>query len=103
MQMHQIRYFLAICAELNFTRAARRCGVSQPSLTAAIGTLEQNLGGALFCRKPSVALTALGHALHPYLEQIAEDAEHAREVARASIDARAAPAISDQADDAIAR
>src|SRR5262245_31012171 len=36
MQMHQIRYFLALCEERNFTRAARRCGVSQPSLTNAI-------------------------------------------------------------------
>jgi len=28
MQMQQVRYFLALCEELNFTRAARRCGVS---------------------------------------------------------------------------
>ena len=30
--MNQIRYFLALCEERNFTRAAKRCGVSQPSL-----------------------------------------------------------------------
>src|SRR5262245_41413211 len=48
MQMHQIRYFLALCEELNFTRAARRSGVSQPSLTNAIGALERELGGVLF-------------------------------------------------------
>src|SRR5262245_20974853 len=36
MQMHQIRYFLALCEERSFTRAAKRCGVSQPSLTNAI-------------------------------------------------------------------
>src|SRR5262245_51098697 len=41
MQMHQIRYFLALCEERNFTRAARRCGVSQPSLTNAIIGLER--------------------------------------------------------------
>jgi len=52
MQMHQIRYFLALCEERNFTRAAKRCGVSQPSLTNAIIGLEQELGGALFQRKP---------------------------------------------------
>ena len=53
MQMHQVGYFLALCEELNFTRAARRCGISQPSLTTAIGALERELGGALFSRKPS--------------------------------------------------
>ena len=37
MQMHQVRYFLALCEELNFTRSARRCGVSQPSLTTLGG------------------------------------------------------------------
>ena len=65
MQMQQIRYFLALCEELNFTAAARRCGVSQPSLTTAIGALERELGGALFERKPSIALTALECAVRP--------------------------------------
>ena len=83
MQMHQIRYFLALCEELNFTRAARRCGVSQPSLTNAIGALERELAGRLFHRKPSVALTALGHAMLPYLTRIAHTADHARETAQA--------------------
>ncbi len=39
MEMHQIRYFLAVCDELNFTRAAERCNVAQPSLTRAIKLL----------------------------------------------------------------
>jgi len=67
MQMHQIRYFLALCEERNFTRAAKRCGVSQPSLTNAIIGLEQELGGALFQRKPLVSLSVLGDAVHPNL------------------------------------
>jgi LysR family transcriptional regulator, hydrogen peroxide-inducible genes activator len=83
MQMHQIRYFLALCEELNFTRAARRSGVSQPSLTNAIGALERDLGGTLFQRKPSIVLTALGRAMQPYLEQIARNADRAREAAQA--------------------
>jgi DNA-binding transcriptional LysR family regulator len=84
MQMHQIRYFLALRDELNFTRAARRSGVSQPSLTNAIAALERELGGALFRRKPKIELTALGRALLPCLESIAEHADHAREIARNS-------------------
>jgi DNA-binding transcriptional LysR family regulator len=83
MEMHQVRYFLAVCEELNFCRAARRCGVSQPSLSNAIGVLEQNLGGALFLRKPSIALTGLGCTIRPYLEEIARNADGAREAAQA--------------------
>ena len=82
MQMHQVGYFLALCEELSFTRAARRCGVSQPSLTTAIGALERELGGALFHRRPAIALTGLGHRALPYLDEIARSADCAREVAR---------------------
>ena len=82
MQMQQVRYFLALCEELNFTRAARRCGVSQPSLTTAISALEGELGGALFDRKPSIVLTGLGRVVRPYLDEIAHNADYAREVAR---------------------
>ena len=82
LEMQQVQYFLAMCEELNFSRAARRCGVSQPSLSNAISALERELGGALFDRKPSIALTALGRMVRPYLEEIARNAECAREVAR---------------------
>jgi LysR family transcriptional regulator, hydrogen peroxide-inducible genes activator len=82
MQMQQIHYFLALCEELNFTRAARRCGISQPTLTTAVSALERELGGALFHRKPAIALTGLGHRVRPYLDEIARNADHAHEVAR---------------------
>jgi DNA-binding transcriptional LysR family regulator len=42
MEMPQIRYFLALSEELNFTRAAKQCGVSQPSLTNGIIELERH-------------------------------------------------------------
>jgi Bacterial regulatory helix-turn-helix protein, lysR family len=72
MQIRQIRYFLAICAEGNFTRAARSCGVSQPSLTQALLRLEAELGGALFERgwKES-RLTELGTLVRRHLVDIA--------------------------------
>jgi DNA-binding transcriptional LysR family regulator len=82
MQMQQVHYFLALCEELNFTRAARRCGVSQPSLSNAISALEGELGGALFHRKRSIALTGLGRAVLPYLDEVARNADHVCEVAR---------------------
>jgi LysR family transcriptional regulator, hydrogen peroxide-inducible genes activator len=40
MEMHQVRYFLATVSELNFTKAAEKCNVTQPSLTRAIKQLE---------------------------------------------------------------
>jgi LysR family transcriptional regulator, hydrogen peroxide-inducible genes activator len=81
LELQQVRYFLALCEELNFTRAARLCGVSQPTLTTAIGTLERELGGALFHRKPSIALTELGRVVRPYLKEIARSVDDAREAA----------------------
>jgi DNA-binding transcriptional LysR family regulator len=72
MEMAHVRYFLALCKERNFTRAARRCGVAQPSLTRAIKVLEAELGGPLFQRRPNGAeLTALGAELEPYFAAIA--------------------------------
>ena len=62
MEMHQIQYFLALIEESSFTRAAKRCGISQPSLSNGIQALERELGGALFHRKPQIALTDLGRA-----------------------------------------
>ena len=50
MEMHQVRYFLAVARTLNFTRAAEECNVAQPSLTRAIKLLEGELGGDLFRR-----------------------------------------------------
>src|ERR1041385_6415755 len=49
MEMHQIRYFLAVCDSLNFTRAAEACNVTQPALTRAFPKLEKGMGG-LLCR-----------------------------------------------------
>jgi len=82
MEMHQVRYFLALSEELNFTRAARRCGVTQPSLTNAIRALERELGGPVFHRKPRIELTELGRAVWPYLQEIAQNAQHVRDTAR---------------------
>ena len=98
MQMHQIRYFLALCEERSFTRAARRIGVSQPSLTNAIGALERELGGALFQRRPLIAPTVLGSAVRPYLERIAENADQACVTARNLVHMRRATSEPASAD-----
>lgn len=76
METNQIRYFVALCEEQNFTRAAKRCGVSQPSVSNAIKRLEEELGGDLFHRTNNGAkLSPLGVAIRPYLDQINKCAE----------------------------
>ena len=66
MEMHQVRYFLAVARTLNFTRAADECNVAQPSLTRAIKLLEGELGGDLFRReRPRAMLTPLGERMYP--------------------------------------
>ena len=83
MEMHQIRYFLAVSEELNFTRAAERCHVAQPSLTRAIKLLEAELGGVLFHReRANTHLSELGRMVKPHLEQVYREAEHAKQQAR---------------------
>jgi DNA-binding MarR family transcriptional regulator len=69
MELHQIRYFLAVAETLNFNRAAERCNVSQPTLTRAIKKLEEELGGPLFRRERKLThLTDLGRLMRPHLE-----------------------------------
>jgi len=84
MEMHQVRYFLATVSELNFTKAADRCNVTQPSLTRAIKQLEDELGGDLFRReRPQAQLTELGQRMYPLLKQCYESALGARSLASA--------------------
>src|SRR6201994_1244736 len=82
MEMHQVRYFLAVAQLLNFTRAADACNVTQPSLTRAIKQLEGELGGDLFRReRPAAQLTELGQRMHPLLKQCYDAAIGARSLA----------------------
>jgi len=70
MEMHQIRYFLAVAETLNFTRAAEQCNVAQPSLSRAVGKPEGELGGELFRRERGrTHLTDLGRTMLPLLRQ----------------------------------
>jgi hypothetical protein len=50
MDIRELRYFNAVFRERNLTAAARRCFISQPSISAAIANLEAELGTTLFIR-----------------------------------------------------
>jgi DNA-binding transcriptional LysR family regulator len=79
MEMHQVRYFLAVSREFNFTRAAEACCVSQPALTRAIRLLEDELGGELFRRERRLThLTELGQRMMPILQTCEDSASSAK-------------------------
>ncbi len=79
MEMHQVRYFLAVAEHLNFTRAADIMHVAQPSLTRAIQKLEEELGGPLFRReRGNTHLTELGRLMRPHLAATLAAAEAAK-------------------------
>ena len=64
LELRDLRYFLAVAEELNFTRAAERLHLAQQALSSAIRNLEADLGFALFTRSTRhVALTAASEAL----------------------------------------
>ena len=64
IELRELRYFIAVAEELNFTRAAARLGMAQPPLSAAIGKLERKLGVRLLERTSRrVTLTPAGAVL----------------------------------------
>lgn len=82
MEMHQVRYFLAVAEELNFTRAAEKCHVAQPSLTRAIKLLEEELGGVLFHReRANTHLSELGRIVMPHLAQVWSETQETKNLA----------------------
>jgi DNA-binding transcriptional LysR family regulator len=82
MEMHQVRYFLAVAEDLNFTKAAERCNVTQPALSRAIQQLEAEMGGPLFHReRGNTHVTELGRMLEPHLRQMYEKSQSAQQLA----------------------
>src|SRR6266446_6953261 len=71
MEIHQLRYFVAVAEEGSFSRAAGKVRVAQPSLSQQIRKLEAEVGQPLFDRLPrSVVLTEAGRCLIDYARQI---------------------------------
>jgi LysR family transcriptional regulator, hydrogen peroxide-inducible genes activator len=79
MELHQLRYFLAVARTKNFSRAAEQCHVAQPSLSQQIMKLEDELGERLFERtKREVSLTPAGDLLRVHAERVLQEVELAR-------------------------
>jgi DNA-binding transcriptional LysR family regulator len=72
--LRDLRYFVAVAEELNFTRAAERLHLSQPALSKQIRGLEATLRAQLFRRdRRQVELTAAGSALHAVARGLLRD------------------------------
>jgi len=72
--LRDLRYFVAVAEELNFTRAAERLHLSQPALSKQIRSLETTLRAQLFRRdRRQVELTAAGAALHAVARNLLQD------------------------------
>jgi LysR family hydrogen peroxide-inducible transcriptional activator len=82
MEFHQLRYVCAIADTGNFSRAAERCQVAQPSLSQQVLKLEEELGTKLFDRLGrSIRLTEAGRTFIPRARTILEQMEAARTTA----------------------
>lgn len=79
MDIAQLKYFISVAQTLNFTEAARRNGMTQPSISHHINELERQLGTTLFIRsRRSVAMTEAGREFLPYALEMVELAEKAQ-------------------------
>ena len=84
MNLAFIRYFLAVAETGNFTTAAERCHVTQPTLSAGIARLEDEIGSRLFERGRRTGLTAAGQKLLPHARAMVEAWQAARAEQRSS-------------------
>src|ERR1700730_598868 len=83
MEMHQLRYFVAVARSGNFSRAADECRVAQPSLSQQILKLEDEVGERLFERtRRRAILTPAGTLFLPHALNILEAAERGRQEIR---------------------
>lgn len=79
MELRELRYFTAVYEERSVTAAARRCFISQPSVSAAVAQLEQELEAPLFLRhRKGVAPTAAADQLYPVARRLIDQAQAVR-------------------------
>ena len=83
MDLKDMRQFLAVAEERNFTRAAERLHMAQPPLSRQIKALEEEMGGLLFLRTPSgVDLTDAGQTLMDEVPNLLRMAQRATDRTR---------------------
>ncbi|MEK8031111.1 LysR substrate-binding domain-containing protein [Ideonella sp. DXS29W] len=92
MTLTELRYIVAVARERHFGRAAEACFVSQPTLSVAIKKLEEELDVKIFERGSNeVTMTPLGEAIVRQAQQVIEQAQGIREIAKRGKDPLAGP------------
>jgi LysR family hydrogen peroxide-inducible transcriptional activator len=87
MNLRDLRYLVALADERHFGRAAERCFVSQPTLSAQIRKLEEYLGVSLVERQPRrVALTSAGEKIVERARRLLLEADAIVELAKTDRD-----------------
>ncbi|MEX2606478.1 MAG: LysR family transcriptional regulator [Kiritimatiellia bacterium] len=87
MELHQLRYFIAVSETGSFSRGAERCGITQPSLSQQILKLESELGQRLFDRLGrSVQMTPSGRILLPRAQRILAEVNSASNAVQQDVD-----------------
>jgi LysR family hydrogen peroxide-inducible transcriptional activator len=82
MTLTELRYVVAVATERHFGRAAERCFVSQPSLSAAVRNLEDELGVLIFERgKGEVLVTPVGEEIVAQARRALDEAARVKTVA----------------------
>lgn len=81
MTLTGLRYIVAVAEERHFGRAAERCFVSQPSLSAAVRKLEGELGVALFERGREILVTPVGERVVAQARRVLAEAERVHAIA----------------------
>ncbi len=80
MELRQLQYFMAVCQELHFTRAAEKLGIAQPSLSQQIKLLEHEIGTPLFDRiGKKTVITEAGEALLQHSRNVFHEISQAHE------------------------
>src|SRR5262249_11989904 len=84
MELRHMRYFVAVAEERNFTRAAARLHLAQPSLSRQIRALENELGVTLLHRgRGGITLTAAGNEYLAQARKLLADSAAAARVTQA--------------------
>lgn len=92
MTLTELRYVVAVAKERHFGRAAEQCFVSQPSLSAAVKKLEDELGVQIFERgRNEVLVTPLGERIVAQAERVLQEAARITALARTGTDPLSGP------------
>lgn len=80
MELHQLKYFVAVADEGGFCKAANRCGLAQPSMSQQVRKLEEELGSRLFDRLGRrIVLTEAGKQLLPKARRVLAEVQDLRQ------------------------